>query len=356
MQELQSPESTTSLSESEERSDAERDAESSSSGPSVSAPPSCQDVASGSGSQSASARPSTASAVVGASAETASDPEDSVCIQHDRVIVNIACYSAGRKERISVLDEEGIITTYSKTADGSFTKTASTTNNYASDMAVSPTGHHMVISSTKKEESSVRVLCWPFNKEKLAHTRPAKHSLSHVTTTEDFYFYSFKSSNEVRVACSRITPAEDELDWVQGTGLSQHRAINALQQGDGGVCILVSRDCKFWIPKGDARDPVLVAVNSSGVTWKLTLEDIHESKKQFDLRSIDNDGQHFFVLNRQANCVYKVSPAGEYLGRAMHGIVGPLSLSVRVCERKRTLAVATRSSKAHQICFYEKRV
>ncbi len=260
-------------------------------------------------------------------------------LHHSHDIETIAYYTAGGKQHISVLDSRETITTYSTTNCSDFKETASSKGNIRC-MAVSPTGRHVVISCTREKGSFFAVQDWPLDDAKRIWSHlPQPRTAFHVTATQDFFFYSFMKGNEVFIACMNIIPFGVQLNWIQGTGLSYHRTINAMQQEDGSLCILVTRHLEFSKQKAQAHTPALIAIDDTEVKWKMSFDDLDKDAANFDLRAVDNDGRNFFVLNAKAKCVYVVSPSGQRLGRILQHLQQPFSLSVHRATRKLAVVV-----------------
>ncbi len=201
---------------------------------------------------------------------------------------------------------------------------------------------HFVLDDEEKE---VRIYKWPLDLEKSSFRQHTKSPvLFTITSAPEFYFYAYLNSEEkiviVCVGTSRLPPFKV---WECQTGLTRHRAMNAMATGADSTqpWVVISNACGFTA-KNKLHETALKCVCGAGIRWELSFKDFDQKATTFDLRSIDNDDTNFFVLNSKTNCITVVSGFnGSVLTKVDVTLKKPMCLSFNKVQRK--LAVVENS-------------
>ncbi len=253
-------------------------------------------------------------------------PEKITELNQDKHIVSVYYYSLNGREIVSIFTKNNTFEAFPLTK-GSTVCVQSVHIPDASRITVNPNGRLLLLT---KDESEISLHDFPPNVELCQFRHKCRSSRAfHLASTKNFYLYTYNKANVVHVVCMCLTKFGATLQWDVATGISHHRAVNAMESDNGNVCVLVSRHLTLDRQETQPHSTALVAVNKSGPKWEVSFKNLDGSAKFFDLTSIDNDGQNFYVLNLQAKCVYIVCAAtGLVLGKLLRDLYKPYSLAV----------------------------
>ena len=224
------------------------------------------------------------------------------------------------------------------------------TNCHSFDIAaftVQSNGYHFILN---REDSEVLVHTWPLDTDDPSFKQDTREGTgSHITCTSNYYFYPYRQDGQVHIACLSTTRMPPKFEWSVKTGIPKLRAMNAMERGHN-VSVLVSKATAFG-QKPNPHEMALKAVRQGGLAWEISYRSLDSGSKQFDLRSIDNDGTNFFVLNSKSRFVHVISFNGQVLNKILQNLYKPLLLSINKEAKKLALVENNNNVKVFEL-FY----
>ena len=191
-------------------------------------------------------------------------------------------------------------------------------------ITVQSNGYHFVLN---RDDSEVLVHTWPLDTHDPSFKQDTREGTgSHITCTSNYYFYPYRQDGQVHIACLSTTRMPPKFEWSVKTGIPKLRAMSAMERGHN-VSVLVSKATAFG-QKPNPHEVALKAVRQGGPAWEISYRSLDSGSKQFDLRSIDNDGTNYFVLNSKSRSVHVISYNGQVLNKILQNLNRPLLLSI----------------------------
>ena len=198
---------------------------------------------------------------------------------------------------------------------------------------VQSNGYHFILN---REDSEVLVHTWPLDITDPSFKQDTREVTgSHITCTSDYYFYPYRQDGQVHIACLSTARMPPKFEWSVKTGISKLRAMSAMERGHS-VSVLVSKAIAFG-QKVNPQEMALKAIRQGGPAWEISYRSLDSDSKQFDLRSIDNDGTNYFVLNSKTRSVHVISCNGQVLNKILQNLSKPILLSVNKEAKKLAL-------------------
>ena len=213
--------------------------------------------------------------------------------------------------------------------------------------AVQPNGVHYILD---RDEFEILVSNWPLGLSDPAFRLDTKKETSSIICcTPNYYFYCFKQDGCLRIACMSTVRMPPKFEWSTNTGIDKLRAMNAMEN-EQGITILVSKAVAYG-QKAQPQEVALKALNTSGCIWAMTYQQLESGSKQFDLRSIDNDGQNFFVMNSRTRSVQIISRTGQILNKVLKNLNKPVCLSINREAKKMAIVENNKNVKLYRLTY-----
>ena len=213
--------------------------------------------------------------------------------------------------------------------------------------AVQPNGVHFILD---RDDFKILVSNWPFSLSDPAFRLDTKKEPSSIICcTPNHYFYCFKQDGCIRIACMSTVRKPPKFEWSTNTGIEKLRAMNAMEN-EQGITVLVSRAVAYG-QKAQPQEVALKALNASGCLWAMTYHQLESGSKQFDLRSIDNDGENFFVMNSRTRSVQIISRTGQILDKVLQNLNKPICLSINREAKKMAVLENNKNVKLYKLTY-----
>ena len=214
-------------------------------------------------------------------------------------------------------------------------------------LAAQSNGRHFILY---RDMCEISIHNWPLDLDDPSFTQDTKKDpSSHVCCTPSHYFYDFKQDGSVRVACMSTMRMPPKLEWSVHTGIGKVRAMNVMEN-EHGTTVLVSQAVAYG-QKVQTQDVALKALNAGGCLWQMTYHQLENNSKQFDLRSIANDGQNFFVLNSRTRAVHVISRSGQHVNKVLTNLSKPVCLSINQEAKKMAVVENNKHVKLYQLTY-----
>ena len=276
-------------------------------------------------------------------------------IAHDKKIRNlhqidgIAYYTMAGVENITLINENWVssMDVYSLSPIDDPNLIASCMCDDVAAFTVQSNGYHFILN---REDSEVLVHTWPLDITNPSFKQDTREGTgSHITCTSNYYFYPYKQDDQIHIACLSTTRMPPKFEWSVKTGTSKIRAMSAMERGPI-VSVLISKAIAFG-QKVNPQEMALKAVRQGGPAWEISYRSLDSGSKQFDLRSIDNDGTNYFVINSKTRSIHVISCNGQVLNKILQNLSKPMLLSVNKEAKKLALVENNSNVKVFELLY-----